>query len=213
LDGSAAVTAMGSATVRTLSGQEITLQSKDEQKFYRQAQSKYLAENKFTVASDLRALDRLIFYEVMIHRWPAQLASGTTATSAILTVQEEDALRRNLKETAPLVSAIQNDLGLTKAARDKDEESVGGYLVKLKQAAREHGINREKQLGKALELLNELMSLTGAFTRADAHERKKLGFDSADDIVTWVEEYLRPEFTAVDDYFRANSQRFWVRTL
>ena len=113
-----------------------------------------------------------------------------------------------------MVSQVQSDLGLTKSQRDRDQfESVGAYILKLKQAAREHGVRREKQLGRAIELTMELFSLCGAYSRASAHEREKLGFESADDVIEWVLTYMKPEFDSVDEHFRTHQQRFWLRDL
>lgn len=200
--------------VTTLGNDVIQLQTAEEAKFYVRARDRYMAENKFTVASDLRSLDRLVFFETLVYRWQTQLASGKNLDGAFLTDREEDGLRKNLKETAPLISQIQSDLGLTKSQREKDQyESVGAYIVRLQQAAKEHGIRRERQLGKALELTKELFSLASAYQRASQKEREKLGLESAEDIVTWVLEYMKPEFDAIDDHFRKNQQRFWLRQI
>jgi len=142
------------------------------------------------------------------------LLRGLNNDYEFLEAAEETQLRRNVKETAPLISALQDDLGLTKSQRDKDKaDSVGAYITQLQQAAKAHGVRREKQLGKAIELCKELFSVVGAYQRSDENERRKLGFESAEDIVEWVMAYMRPEFEAVDEYFRKNDQRFWVRRL
>lgn len=200
--------------VKTITGYELELQTPKEQAYYRAAQAKYTSENKFTVASDLRALERLIFYELLIFRWQTQLGCGRTYDDAWLTSSEEDQLRKNVKETAPLISQIQADLGLTKSQREKDQfESVGAYIQKLQQAAKQHGIRREKQLGRALELTHELFSLCGAFARSNENERRKLGFESANDIVEWVLVYMKPRFDEVDEHFRKHQQRFFIREI
>lgn len=200
--------------VKTITGYELELQTKKEQAYYRAAQNKYTTENKFTVASDLRALERLIFYELLIFRWQSQLGAGRNYDDAWLTPGDEDQLRKNVKETAPLISQIQNDLGLTKSQREKDQfESVGAYIQKIQQAGKQHGIRREKQLGRALELTMELFSLCGAYARSNANERLKLGFESPDDIVEWVLTYMKPRFDEIDQHFRKHEQRFFVREI
>lgn len=111
-----------------------------------------------------------------------------------------------------MISTIQNDLGLTKAQRDKDQhESIGSYINDLKVRAKAFGIMREKQLGKALEWTKELFSIAGAYRRANDAERKKLGFESAEDIVDWILEVFKPEFDEIDKYFRENDQKNWIR--
>jgi hypothetical protein len=200
--------------VKTLTGHELELQTQQEQDYYRGAQHKYTTENKFTVASDLRSLERLILYEVMMFRWQSQLASGRDYDSAWLTATEADQLRKNIKETAPLVSQIQNDLGLTKSQREREQfESVGAYIQRVQLAAKEHGVRREKQLGRALELVNELFSLCGAYARSNENERRKLGFESPDDIIEWVLTYMKPRYDEIDEYFRKHQQRFWLRNI
>lgn len=200
--------------VKTITGYELDLQTEKEQKYYRAAQSKYLSENKFTVESDKRALERLIFYELLIFRWQSQLGAGRNYDDNWLQPADEDQLRKNVKETAPLISQIQIDLGLTKSQRERDAyESVGAYIQKIQQAAKQHGVRREKQLGRALELTNELFSLVGAYARSNENERRKLGFESAEDIVEWVLTYMKPRFDEVDEHFRKNQQRFWIREI
>jgi hypothetical protein len=200
--------------VKTITGYELELQTEKEQKYYRAAQSKYLSENKFTVESDKRALERLIFYELLIFRWQSQLGVGRDYNDAWLNSAEEDQLRKNVKETAPLISQIQNDLGLTKSQRERDQfESVGAYIQKVQQAAKQHGVRREKQLGRALELTNELFSLVGAYARSNENERRKLGFESAEDIVEWVLTYMKPRYDEIDEHFRKHQQRFWIREI
>jgi hypothetical protein len=198
--------------VTTTTGHEIELQSLAEQKFYVAARNKYLSDNKFTVASDMRALDRLLLMEVQMYRWQWQLAAGVDYDLEHLEASDEAALQKAIKETGIQVSQVQNDLGLTKAQRDKDDEdSVGAYLIKLRQRAKEFGVHREKQLGRALELMNECFGLAGAYKRSNAKERGKLGFESAEDIVDWLLEVAQPRFEEIDQHFRENNQKFWTR--
>lgn len=200
--------------VKSLTGQEIALLSKVEKVYYEEARDKYLKEFAFTVASDLRHLDRLLLLEVQMYRAQWWLSAGCDYQYVDLEPAEEIACRRTVKEVAAQIQEIQKDLGLTKATRDKDAaDSVGAYITKLKLAAKQHGIKRERELGRALELTHELFALCGAYQRSNENERRKLGFESSDDIITWVTDYMAPEFRAIDEYFRANEQRFWVREL
>lgn len=200
--------------VQTVAGERIELQTETEQKFYLRAQDKYQTENRFTHASDLRSVDRLVFNETMVYRWQIQLASGRNYQGAFLDPREEEQLRKNIKEMAPQISMLQNDLGLTKSQRDKEaHDSVGAYITQLQVAAKEHGIRREKQLGKAIELSMQLFSLVAAYKRSNEAEREKLGFEGPDDILEWITGYMRPEFDAVDAYFRTHQQKNWVRKI
>lgn len=200
--------------VTSIGGQVLDLQTADEKKYYESARDKYLSENKFTHASDLRGLDRLLLLEVQVQRWQWQLAAGVDYDLNFLDAREEAALQKSLKETSAMISNIQMDLGLTKLQRDKEQaDSVGAYLVQLKQRAKEMGVMREKQLGKALELTKELFNLVGAYQRSNEAERRKLGFESPEDILDWVTEVMKPSFDEVDEHFRKNQQRFWIRNV
>lgn len=200
--------------VKTVTGQEIELLHQREQKFYEEARDKYLSEFSFSVASDLRALDRLLLLETQMYRAQWYLAAGMDYDAVDLDPKDEVALQRNVKEMVNQISEIQKDLGLNKAHRDKEQnESVGAYLTQLKIRAKEHGVKREKELGRALELTHELFALCGAYQRANEHERKKMGLDTGDNIVEWVMTYMAPEFNQIDEHFRTHAQRFWVRQL
>lgn len=199
--------------VKQLNGQSLEVMGDAEAIFYKAQQKKYLDENKFTATSDLADLDRLLFFELLVFRWTQWLSSGRDYDGFIAPSQEES-LRRNLKETAPLISAIKNDLGLTKAMRDKEQaESIGSYIVELKRRAKEHGIRREKELTTAICLVKELFSLVGTYDRSNQLERSKIGLESDADILDWIRTHMMPEFNAVDEYFRTNSQKFWVGRL
>lgn len=200
--------------VKTSTGETLELLHRQEAAFYNEARDKYNAEYEFTAANDYRALDRLLLLEVQMFRAQWQLAAGMDYDAVDLDAKEEVVLRRAIKECGTQIAEVQRDLGLTKAQRDKaSHDSVGAYIIELKQRAKLHGVKREKELGKAIELCKELFALCGAYSRSNEHERRKIGFESGDEIVEWVLAYMKPEFDLVDEHFRQNSQKFWVRSL
>lgn len=200
--------------VKTLSGGEISLLHKNEQKFFEEAREKYLSEYTFTQANDLRTLDRLLLLEVQMYRAQWYLAAGMDYDGVDLDVKEEIELRRTVKDVGAQINEIQSGLGLTKSQRDKQShDSVGAYITTLKNAAKLHGIKREKELGKAIELTKELFAICGRYARSNEEERRKAGIENADVIVSWVLEYMKPEYDAIDIYFREHHQKFWVRDL
>ena len=200
-------------TVKTVTSGDISVLHKDEVVFYETARDKYLAEFTFTSESDKRALDRLLLLELEVHRAQRHLAADQDYTGHDLSPTERTALRRVLKEATAQISEIQKDLALTKAQREKGVDDLGEYLKMLKTAAKEQGIKRERELDRGITLCKELFALVGAFKRSNELERRKLGVESADDIVEWVWEYMRPEFDAVDEHFRQNKVKLWVRKL
>jgi hypothetical protein len=200
--------------VESMNGEQIELLHINEKKFYEGAKQRYLDEYSFTMANDLRTLDRLLLLEVQMYRYQWYLMAGMDYESIDLEAKEEVEYRRAVKELTAQINETQAALGLTKAQRDKQTvDSVGGYIKQLQEAARHHGVKREKELGRAIELVKELFSLCGAFQRSNEAERRKLGFESAEDIVTWVLEYMKPEYDAIDEHFRQHQQRFYIRKL
>lgn len=200
--------------VTTLNGEEIELLHINEKRFYEKARDRYLDEYSFTMANDLRTLDRLLMLEVQMHRYQWFLMAGMDYEAIDLEPKEEVEYRKAVKELTAQINETQSSLGLTKAQRDRQTvDSVGGYITQLQQAAKHHGVKREKELGRAIELTKELFALCGAFTRSNEAERRKLGFDGPEDIIKWVLEYMKPEFDEIDQHFRANHQRFYIRQL
>ena len=196
--------------VTTPSGQTIEVLSAAEHVFYGTQRSRYVAENRFDNNSDLLDLDRLIFLELLVYRATSWIGSGQDYDGMTLTTADEIAQRRSLKDTSTLISVIKNDLGLTRSQRDKAAyESVGLYITQLKQRAKEFGVHRQKQLATGITLNKQLFAIIGAYDRSDEIERKKIGFEDADEILDWVRDVMIPEFDAVDAYFIAHTQKYW----
>jgi len=197
--------------VATPSGQFIEVLGDAERVFYEGQRQNYQIQNKFTNTSDLLDLDRLLFLELLIYRASSWIGRGQDYDGIPLSDSTETAQRRSLKETSALISTIKNDLGLTKSQRDKDAySSVGTYITQLKMRAKEFGIHRQKQLATAITLNKQLFAILGAYDRSDEVERKKIGFQDADEILSWIRDVMRPEFDAVDEFFVANTQRYWT---
>jgi hypothetical protein len=197
--------------VDTPSGQCIEVLGQPERDFYASQREAYMTQNKFTNASDLLDLDRLLFLELLIYRATNWLGRGQDYDGMALSDREEVAQRRSLKENSTLISVIKNDLGLTRNQRDRAAyESVGTYITLLKQRAKEFGVHRERQLATSITLCKQLFAILGAYDRSDEAERHKIGFEDADEILDWVREVMYPEFEQVDQHFITNVQRYWT---
>lgn len=197
-------------TVVTLDNEILEVQSKSESDYYNRAQSKYVAENNFSAASDERALDRLVLMETLMHRWQSQLMSGLDYQQQPLNHAEQEAIRKNIKEGAITISNAHAELGLTKVQREKDKvESVQAYVNNLLMRAKSFGVHREAQVDEAILLMNELFAHVGAFMRADEYERGRIGFQTEADIVKWIVDQMEPRFKKLDDDWRDSDQKYW----
>jgi hypothetical protein len=192
-------------------GQTIQVQTPEEAVWFEGTRDKYRSQNRYTDVTDIQDLDQLLVLELMVHRWTLWTTSGRDYDSNLIS---EDAYIKPLREYANTIGALKSRMGLARAEREKEQhESVGAYLVELQRRAKEFGIHRESQLGKALELVNQLSALLGAFDRADEEEREAIGLQTDNDILDWVRQVMLPEFRAIDDHFRNNQQKFWAGTL
>lgn len=200
--------------VKTPSGQTITVQTDRERDFYESQRDAYMHQNGFDQVTDRLDLDRLLFLELTVFRATSHLGSGRDYYGDMLNPASEQVWQRKIKECSLQISTIKNDLGLSKSQRDKAQyESVGTYITDLKARAREHGVKREAELTKMLCLGKELFSIIGTFDRSDAVEREKIGFVDEAAVLDWIRGVMVPEFNRIDEHFRQNQQKFWVRKI
>lgn len=198
-------------SVTLVSGEEMTVLSLAEARWFCSSRDTYLEQTKFTETTDLRDLDRLLTMELQVFRMSQYLAAGHDYNN--FDIEDDALLRRNIREYSEQINKTKSSMSLTKSARDEASNSgdLSLYISNLKARAKIFGIHRQKQLTRALVLMNELSAVVGSYDRADKEERQKLGFESEAEIVEWIREQLLPEFKELDEYFRANDQRYWIR--
>lgn len=196
--------------VLLVSGETLRVQTEQEKRWFETTRDKYMSETRFTEQTDLQDLDRLLGLELLMFRWTQHLAAGLDYEGNLA---DEEQLRRNIKDQTEALNKIKASMSLNKASRDDNAESVAAYLQTLREKAKVFGIHREKQLTTALALMNEIFAVVGTFARADAEERKKIGFEDEAAIVKWLTENVQPRYVEVDTHFQENDQRYWVRTL
>lgn len=184
----------------------------EEALWFEATRDAYMSEAQYTEATDIRDLDRLLVHELMVFRWTKYLGSGRDYDGMLVDEQE---LQRNVKLYSDQITKIKESMGLTRKVRDAaaNAESVADYLANLKARAKQFGVHREKQLDKALTLFEELSAVVGAFQRSSPEERKKIGFETADDVLEWITETAIPEYRELDEHFRRDGQRYWVRDI
>lgn len=198
--------------VELCSGEMLLVQTEVEQRWFNQTKEKYLSETRFTDTTDLQDMDRLLCLELLMFRWNQHLASGYDYHRNMV---DDDLLRKQVKEQSEAITKLKQSLSLDKKSRDAalNEGNFAVWLADVKRRAKLFGVHRENQLNKALALMNELSGIVGAYDRSDDEERKKLGFETEAEILTWVRTTMLPEFRAVDEHFIENEQKLWKRDL
>lgn len=196
--------------VTLVSGETLRVLTPAEQRWFNSNRDSYLSETRFSDNTDLRDLDRLLSMELQIFRLTQHLSAGADYDGYEI---DDTLLRRNIREYSEQINRTKDAMGLTKKSRDEAaaEGDFTTWLSNLKVRAKTFGVHRETQLTRALVLMEELSSIVGAYDRSDEEERHKLGFTSAEEIITWVRNRMLPEYRELDAHFRANDQKYWIR--
>jgi hypothetical protein len=171
--------------------------------------TRYLTDNHFANVSDFQDLDRVLMMELLCFRWSTWISNQVDYWDEPVDL---DALQRAFKEHSVELRQLKKQLGIDKAARDrtKGEDSTPVFIANLLARAKEFGVMREEQLSKALSLFNELKALVTLHLNADETERAEMHI-AVEDILDWLTTTAFPEFDAIDEHFRKNVQRTWIR--
>jgi hypothetical protein len=206
------VSETASHQITMISGDTMNVMSGAEVRWFNESRDNYLSQTRFTETTDLRDLDRLIVMELMVFRLSQYLSQGSDYEGFEI---DEALIRRNIREYSEQINRTKDSMGLTKKARNDAANSsdAAAYLSDLRMRAKVFGIHRVQQLKRALVLMNELSSIVGAYDRSDTEERDKLGFRDEKEILEWIRERMLPEFKEIDEHFRANQQRYWIREM
>jgi len=195
-----------------VSGKPIEVQSKLEVEWFEETRNTYQLETKFTEATDLRDLDRLLVLELMVFRWTQWLAKGKQYDGDLT---DDEQLRRNIKEYSDQINKIKESMGLNKKARDASaaDGNFQQWIDDIKRRAKLFGVHRVRQSTEAIVLMKEIFAVTDTFYRADAEERQKFGYKTEADVVKWIQEQIRPRFNELDEYFLEHDQQYWAKDM
>lgn len=202
----------GSLEVMLVSGKPIEVQSRLEVQWFEETRNTYLLETKFTEATDLRDLDRLLVLELMVFRWTQWLAKGRGYDGDMT---DDEQLRRNIKEYSDQINKIKESMGLNKKARDASaaDGNFQQWIDDIKRRAKLFGVHRVRQSTEAIVLVKEIFSVVDTFYRADGEERQKFGYKTEADIVKWIQDEIRPRFNVLDEYFLTHEQAMWQKDM
>lgn len=182
-----------------------------EREYWNKAREKYLDQYKFENVSDLQDMDRVLVGEILSFRWGSWLVKEADYDGR--SIEEiEDKLKRQKLDLDKETRLLKEKMGLNRAHRqDSEQQSTAEYLEALLRHAGEFGIHRDEQISKAIDLLHEVFTQVGLYTRTDEEERAHLKINP-EDIMKWLIEVAKPEFDAIDAAFRVN-QRIWIKDL
>lgn len=191
------------------SGATFYVLTQDEVDYIRDRVTRYLADNHFVNVSDLQDVDRMVTMECLAYRWSLWLSRDRDYFGDQI---DSKALRGSVNDYSTEVRQLKKALGIDKVARDKQkgDDSVTEYLAQLRVRAKEFGVMREGQLNKGIELFQQLKMLLTLHDNSDDIERREMRC-TMDDIAEWLRTVAFPEFDIIDEHFRLNKQKFWIR--
>lgn len=198
--------------VTQLNGARVQVLSQAESDYHAKLAREYQAQYDTTDASDLADLDRLLMAELQVFRLNSWLLAGSTYDGFTITGQDQMRHSRALKDLHLAISSLKNDLGMTKAQRERSANSgsVAAYIMELRTRAKEFGVHREKQLDTALEMMMRIKSMVETFDRSNDREREIMGIVNEHDIVEFLRHVVIPGYAEIDEHFQTHSQKYWT---
>jgi hypothetical protein len=169
---------------------------------------RYLTDNHFTNVVDLLEIDKLITFELLTHRWSLWLSRG----------QDYYGEDINFKQVADLMNdyvtqcrMLKKQLGLDKVTRDRTagDDSVPAFWDDLKRRALEFAVFRSEQCNKAIEGMMRMKAMLQFYDNCTEMERKENRCEQKD-LVEVLREVIIA-FDQIDENFRRQRQKFWIR--
>lgn len=169
----------------------------------------YLNDFKFTNASDLQDLDRILGMELILYRYQQWVSIEKDYWGQAVAVSD---LNKAMKDKSVELRGIKKEVGINKVSREKDQaDNVAAYIENLRRRAHEFGVMRNEQAVKAITLFQQLIALVTLFDNCTEDERREQHIQ-LEDLLEWIKEII-PEFTNIDEQFRKTSQKYWIDSL
>lgn len=203
------VTAEEGFPVQLPSGATFIVLTQDESDYLVDRVHRYLTDNRFVNVSDVQDIDRMVMFELFIHRWSLWLSKGIDYFGDEINSRE---LADRVNAYSTEIRQLKKGLGVDKVARDRarGDDSVVAYLEQLKVRAGEFGVLRSDQFAKVIELFQQLKALMIYNANTDELEKREQHITN-EELLDWIRDVAIPEFDAIDEEFRTTVQRMWIR--
>ena len=181
----------------------------EEERYLRERIQRYLTDNHFINVSDVQDIDKMITFELLIHRWTLWLSRGRD-------YYDEDI---NIKQYAEMVHSYSTEvrqlkkaLGVDKNTRDRTrgDDSIAALWENLQQRAAEFGVKRSDEFTHVITSFQRLKAMLTFHDNCDAVERKENACETTDVFAVLREEIAK--FDAIDEQFKFTRQAMWVRS-
>jgi len=188
-------------------GGVFTVKTEGERAMFLDLVDRYNEDNSFQNISDLQDLERIIYLEVLSLRYANWLSLEQDYDGEMVDARDVSGV---IKDFSNELRQLKKSIGIDRATRLKDDnESVSGWIEKLKMRAHHFGIHRENQLTNALTLFHDLAAKMTLRENCTPEEARALDVRD-EDVLLWIDEIMIPSYRDIDDYFRKNDQKFWI---
>jgi hypothetical protein len=169
---------------------------------------RYLKDNHFINISDIQDIDKMVVFELMIHRWTLWLSKGRDYFDEDINVKQ---YADRVSSYSTEVRQLKKSLGVDKATRDrtKGDDSIPALWANLLRRGKEFGVMRNEQFVATITAFQRLKALLQFHDNADEIERRE-NHCEVDDIMQILREEVR-KFDALDEQFRHERQTLWIR--
>lgn len=190
------------------SGATFYVLTQDEADYLIERVTRYLSDNHFVNVSDFQDVDKMVTFELLVHRWSLWLSRGKDYYNDSI---NEKALADTVNSYSGELRQLKKNLGIDKPARDRQrgDDSIPAYLDALWQRAKEFGYMRNEQFNHVLESFQRISAYLLYHDNCTEQERIEQGI-TMDDVIVMVRETIT-EFEAIDAKFRKEKQQFWIR--
>jgi hypothetical protein len=184
--------------------------TQDEADYLKVRVERYLADNHFVNISDFQDVDKMVVFELFVHRWSLWLSKGMDYYG-----EEIDAakLAATIAAYSTELRLLKKNLGMDKPARDRSrgDDSIPAYLDALRQRAQEFGIHRNAQAAHVMETFQRMSALLTYHDNCTDEEQLEFHVTQEDIFQVFREEVAA--WDALDEEFRTTVQTYWIRKM
>lgn len=180
----------------------------DEEDYLLDRITRYMSDNHFINVSDVQDIDKMLYFELFIHRWSLWMSKGRDYWGVDVNVRQ---LSEMVKDYSTEVRQLKKALGVDKTTRDRTrgDDSVAALWTNVLQRANEFGVMRNDQFVAVITSFQRLKAILTFHDNADEIERKENACET-DDVIAVLRDEIH-KFDAIDEEFRHTKQRLWVR--
>lgn len=190
------------------SGSTFFVMTDSERAYLKDKIDRYIGDNHFVNIADISDIDKLVTFELLIHRWALWVSKGRDYFDDDINVKQYADL---INDYSTECRQLKKILGVDKVARDKvrGDDSVAGLWSNLQQRAKEFGYMRNEQAAQAIESMQRIKSIITFYRNADDQERLEF-HATIDDVLQVITEEIE-KFDLIDENFRKSVQQYWIR--